>query len=120
VAFLDNWTSPLFFSLLSSALTLSDLIVSTAIAGPAVPEYCAMNGFTDNSLDEGDFGPSKGGLASFDAFRKLGISCRVRFPVDQLLAGDWYVPIATFSSFSVFHFFEHAQHGPRNTLELPS
>ncbi|KAF2203214.1 putative COPII-coated vesicle protein [Delitschia confertaspora ATCC 74209] len=29
-----------------------------------------MNGFTDHGLDEGSFGESKGGLASFDAFPK--------------------------------------------------
>lgn len=44
--------------------------------GPAVPSlrYAPiegiMNGFSDHGLDEDSFGASKGGIASFDAFRK--------------------------------------------------
>jgi hypothetical protein len=34
-----------------------------------------MNGFGDRGLDEDAFGQKKGGLASFDAFRKFPCRC---------------------------------------------
>lgn len=54
--------------------TLLCLVLSTS--GPAVPFSRdapiagTMNGFSEQGLDEDAFGASKGGIASFDAFRK--------------------------------------------------
>ena len=65
-------------SLTCTQLNLHSLVlVPSSCTGPAVPSLRdapivgTMNGFSDHGLDEDAFGVSKkGGIASFDAFRK--------------------------------------------------
>ena len=71
--------------------TLLCLVLSSS--GPAVPFSRdapiagTMNGFSEQGLDEDAFGASKGGIASFDAFRKCFLWMRALEDVFRISRG---------------------------------